>query len=138
MEVAAEALAAANPTPNAAASPLLLGSWALLYSGRSARLAAAAGFPTSGGGGPSLREALQATSSRLYSTFYQYVPVLAGNQSKSKKARNVQVLRPGRVDNVVTTAGGPLPLRICVSGSTEPVSCGRGVGRVGMHVCPGL
>ncbi len=34
-----------------------------------------------------------------------------------------QVLKPGRVDNVVTTKG-PLPLRLCVSGSVETVRCG--------------
>lgn len=69
VESLAEQLAAANPTPDPALSPLLLGSWALLYSGRSARLAAAAGMPAAAG--PTLQQALQAASDRLYRLFYQ-------------------------------------------------------------------
>lgn len=69
VESLAEQLAAANPTADAALSPLLLGAWALLYSGRSARLAAAAGMPAAAG--PTLQQALQATSDRLYNLFYQ-------------------------------------------------------------------
>lgn len=69
VEALAEQLAAANPTPDAALSPLLLGSWALLHSGRSRRLAAAAGMPAAAG--PSLQQALQAASDRLYSLFYE-------------------------------------------------------------------
>ena len=69
MEALIEQLAAANPTPDAALSPLLLGSWALLHSGRSRRLAAAAGMPAAAG--PTLQQALQAASGRLYSLFYE-------------------------------------------------------------------
>lgn len=69
VESLAGQLAAVNPTPAAALSPLLLGSWALLFSGRSARLAFAAGMPAAAG--PTLQQALQAASDRLYSLFYQ-------------------------------------------------------------------
>lgn len=123
VEAAAEALATANPTPDAALSPLLLGAWALLYSGRSRRLAA--NMPeAAASAGPSLQQALQAASDRLYSTFYERVPLLAGSAVGARRgaaATNLQVLRPGRVDNVVE-AKGPPPLRLCVSGSVEPVS----------------
>ncbi|KAL4442487.1 hypothetical protein ABPG77_005071 [Micractinium sp. CCAP 211/92] len=121
VEAAAEALSAANPTAGPAVSKLLNGSWALLYSGRSRRLAAAAAFPSSSAAAPSLREALQAASDAAYSAFYKYVPVLAGSavgRARGSSATNLQVLKPGRVDNVVTTKG-PLPLRLCVSGSVE-------------------
>lgn len=116
-------LAALNPTPDAARSPLLNGSWALLFSGRSRRLAAVAAWPAAGGGA-SLQRALQAASDSLYSLFYAYVPVLAGNQSaagRGQAAANTQILSPGRVDNVVETRRGA-QLRLCVSGSVEPVS----------------
>ncbi|KAL4447825.1 hypothetical protein ABPG75_005044 [Micractinium tetrahymenae] len=129
VEAAAEALASASPTPGPAASPLLNGAWALLYSGRSRRLAAAAAFPASSAAAPSLREALQAASDAAYSAFYKYVPVLAGSavgRARGSSATNFQVLRPGRVDNVVTTKG-PLPLRLCVSGSIEVVQPPGGV-----------
>lgn len=99
VEAAAEALAAANPTPGPAASPLLNGSWALLYSGRSRRLAAGAAFPASSGAAPSLREALQAASDAAYSAFYRYVPVLAGSavgRARGSSASNVQVSCAGR------------------------------------------
>lgn len=116
-------LAAANPTPDAALSPLLLGSWALLFSGRSRRLASASAFPASGTG-PSLQQALQAASDSLYSLFYANVPVLAGSAvgaGRRSSASNTQVLSAGRVDNIVETTRG-LPLRLCVSGSVEAVS----------------
>lgn len=93
VEAAAEALAAANPTPGPAASPLLNGSWALLYSGRSRRLAAHAAFPASSAAAPSLREALQAASDAAYSSFYKYVPVLAGSavgRQRGSSATNLQ------------------------------------------------
>ena len=135
MEAAAAALAAANPTPAPAASPALLGAWALLFSGRCrgelAAAAARAGAVADAAGGVSLQQALQAASDSLYSTFYQYLPVLAGSAVGARRgaaATNLQVLRPGRVDNVVSTRG-PLPLRLCVSGSTEQVrrgGCGAG------------
>ncbi|PSC69346.1 Plastid lipid-associated fibrillin conserved domain [Micractinium conductrix] len=125
VEAAAAALAAANPTPAPAASPALLGAWALLFSGRCrgelAAAAARAGAVADAAGGVSLQQALQAASDSLYSTFYQYLPVLAGSAVGARRgaaATNLQVLRPGRVDNVVSTRG-PLPLRLCVSGSTE-------------------
>lgn len=122
-------LAAANPTPDAALSPLLLGSWALLFSGRSRRLASASAFPASGTG-PSLQQALQAASDSLYSLFYANVPVLAGSAvgaGRRSSASNTQVLSAGRVDNIVETTRG-LPLRLCVSGSVEAVRPGTGDG----------
>lgn len=65
VEDAAAALAATNPTPDAALSPLLPGAWALLYSGRSRRLVEASGMPTSADApGASLRQAMQGASDR--------------------------------------------------------------------------
>ncbi len=52
------------------------------------------------------------------------VPFLAGSAVGSQRgpsATNLQILKPGRVDNVVSTRSGPLPLRLCVSGSVDPV-----------------
>lgn len=94
VEAAAEALSAANPTAGPAVSKLLNGSWALLYSGRSRRLAAAAAFPSSSAAALSLREALQAASDAAYSAFYKYVPVLAGSavgRARGSSATNLQV-----------------------------------------------
>lgn len=122
MEAAAEALAALNPTPDAARSDLLLGAWTLLYSGRMRGRRLAAGMPAAAAAGPSLQQALRASSDRLYSVFYQSVPLLAGSAVGARRgpsATNTQALRDGRVDNIVSTKGG---LRLCVSGSYEAVS----------------
>ena len=129
VEAAAAQLAAVNPTPDAAASPLLLGAWALLFSGRSRQLKAALSPAAAAAAGSqqSLRQAVQASSDALYSTFYKFLPVLAGSAvgaGRRSTASNLQVLLPGRVDNVVSTRGR-LPLRICVSGTVEEVSAGN-------------
>lgn len=55
------------------------------------------------------------------------VPVLAGSAvgaQRGPSATNLQILKPGRVDNVVSTRSGPLLLRLCVSGSVETVRWG--------------
>lgn len=139
VESAAEQLAAANPTPASATSPLLNGAWALLWSGRSRRLAAAAAFPSSvAAARPSLRDALQGASDSAYSIFYKYVPVLTGSAVGARRgssATNLQVIYPGRVENIVRTTRGPLPLRLCVSGSVETVEPPAGHPTTCVAVC---
>lgn len=110
-------LAALNPTPDPAASPLISGAWALVYTGPSATLAPAA-FGTAGGGSPAdtlkrgAQAALQAGSDALYRFFYRFFPLLAGSAVGRQRggsnggATNIQVidLAAGRVDNIARSA----------------------------------
>ena len=101
VEELATQLAALNPTPDPAASPLLSGSWALVYTGRSATLAPAAFGRGAGGGGPadSLKRggaaAVQAASDAAYRFFYQAFPLIAGSavgRRASNSATNIQAI----------------------------------------------
>ena len=137
LEAAVIQLARCNPTPDAALSPLLQGTWALLYSGRSPRLAAASaaafGLGNSGGsfGGAAAgallpgmeRLALQPLLGAAYRTVSRYAPVLAGSAVGRRRrgggggATNLQVVLPGgRIDNIVKVGGAMAPSGVGTGG----------------------
>lgn len=87
-------------------------SWALVYTGRSARLAPAA----FGAAAPAdslkrgAQAALQAASDRAYQLFYTYFPLVAGSavgrRAHGSSATNTQIidLERGTVDNIARWA----------------------------------
>jgi hypothetical protein len=93
--VAAAALAAAVPSPAAADSPLIEGTWVLLYTVNPARLAAPgeevrAAAAVLGAAFSAQRPAapgpLQAASDAVYNVFYRFAPILAGSAVGARSA----------------------------------------------------
>jgi len=92
--VAAAVLAAAAPSPDAADSPLIEGTWVLLYTVNPARLAAPGEEVRAAGSAlgaafaqrPAAPSPLQAASDAAYNVFYRFAPILAGSAVGARSA----------------------------------------------------
>jgi hypothetical protein len=104
VEVLAGKLAALNPTPEPALSPLINARWVLLYTGPSRKLALSAFAALSGGpnsaseaAGPTQQQQLQVLLDAAYRFFYRFFPLIAGSAvgrarfASGQQATNVQV-----------------------------------------------